>query len=69
MKNKKKIFILNFSLLPRSEQVGGAHVNEIKHSPVVIVVLNSRDDLSCKALYTHTCSIALIPTCKTFISF
>ena len=38
------IFILNFSLPPRSEQVSGAHVNEIKHdhSPVVIVVLDSR---------------------------
>ena len=38
------IFILNFSLNPRSEQVNGAHVNEIKHvhSPVVIVVLDYR---------------------------
>ena len=38
------IFILNFSLPPRSEQVSGAHVNEIKHdhAPVVIVVLDSR---------------------------
>ena len=40
------IFIVNFSLPPRSEQVSGAHVNEIKHdhSPVVIVVLESRYD-------------------------
>ena len=37
------ILILNFSLPPRSEQVNGAHVNEIKHdhSPVVIAVLDS----------------------------
>ena len=37
---KTYIFILNFSLLPLSEQASGAHVNEIKHdhSPVVIVV-------------------------------
>ena len=33
------IFILNISLPPRSEQVSGAHVNEINHnhSPIVIV--------------------------------
>ena len=32
------IFILNFSLPPRSKQLNGAHANEIKHnnSPVVI---------------------------------
>ena len=55
------IFILNFSLPPRSEQVSGAYVNEIKHdhSHVVIVVLDSRYDLSYKALYIDTCSIAL----------
>ena len=36
------IFILNFSLPPRSEQVNGAVANEIKHvhSPEVIVVLD-----------------------------
>ena len=57
------IFILNFSLLPRSEQVNGAVANEIKHvhSPEVIVVLDPRYDLSYKALYISTCSIALIP--------
>ena len=35
-----------FSFPPRSEQVSGAHVNEIKHddSPVVIVVLDPRYD-------------------------
>ena len=35
------IFILNFSLFSRSEEVSGAHVNEIKHdhSHVVIIVL------------------------------
>ena len=56
------IFILNFSLPPRSEQVNGAVANEIKHvhSPEVIVVLDSRYDLSYKALYISTCSIALI---------
>ena len=38
---EKYSFILNFSLPPRSEQVSGAHVNEIKHdySPVFIGVL------------------------------
>ena len=37
-------FILNFSLSPLSEQLSGAHANEIKHrhSPVVIVVLDPR---------------------------
>ena len=56
------IFILNFSLPPRSEQVNGAVANEIKHvhSPEVIVVLDPRYDLSYKALYISTCSIALI---------
>ena len=56
------IFILNFSLPPRSEQVNGAVANEIKHvhSPEVIVVLDSRYDLSYKALYISTCSIALM---------
>ena len=55
------IFILNFSLRPRSEQVNGAVANEIKHvhSPEVIVVLDPRYDLSYKALYISTCSIAL----------
>ena len=55
------IFILNFSLPPRSEQVKGAVANEIKHvhSPEVIVVLDPRYDLSYKALYISTCSIAL----------
>ena len=55
------IFILNFSLPPRSEQVNGAVANEIKHvhSPEVIVVLDPRYDLSNKALYISTCSIAL----------
>ena len=40
------IFILNFSLPPRSEQVNGAVANEIKHvhSPEVIVVLDPRYD-------------------------
>ena len=35
------IFILNFSLPSRSEQLSGVNANEIKyyHSPVVIVVL------------------------------
>ena len=39
-------FDFEFSLPPRSEQVSGAHVNEIKHdhSPVVIVVSDSRYD-------------------------
>ena len=55
------IFILNFSLPPRSEQVNRAVANEIKHvhSPEVIVVLDPRYDLSYKALYISTCSIAL----------
>ena len=55
------IFILNFSLPTRSEQVNGANANEIKHvnSPEVIVVLDPRYDLSYKALYISTCSIAL----------
>ena len=58
------IFILNFSLHPRSEQVNGAVANEIKHvhSPEVIVVLDPRYDLSYKALYISTCSIALKQT-------
>ena len=60
------IFILNFSLPPRSEQVNGAVANEIKHvhSPEVIVVLDPRYDLSYKALYIRTCSIALIADCS-----
>ena len=55
------IFILNFSHPPCSEQVNGAVANEIKHvhSPEVIVVLDPRYDLSYKALYISTCSIAL----------
>ena len=38
------IFIFNFSLPPRSEQVNGAVANEIKHvhSTEVIVVLDPR---------------------------
>ena len=54
-------FHFEFSLPPRSEQVNGAVANEIKHvhSPEVIVVLDSRYDLSYKALYISTCSIAL----------
>ena len=61
------IFILNFSLPPRSEQVNGAVGNEIKHvhSLEVIVVLDPRYDLSNKALYISTCSIALTH-CDTF---
>ena len=63
----RHIFILNFSLPPRSEQVNGAVANEIKHvhSPEVIVVLDPRYDLSYKALYISTCSIAL--TMNVFI--
>ena len=47
-----------------SEQVNGAVANEIKHvhSPEVIVVLDPRYDLSYKALYISTCSIALTYT-------
>ena len=57
------IFILNFSLPVRSEQLSGAHANEIKHgySPVVIVVLDPRYDWSYKALYTYSRSIAFNP--------
>ena len=69
------IFILNFSLPPRSEQVNGAVANEIKHvhSPEVIVVLDPRYDLSNKALYISTCSIALsglgsYPMCRYAMS-
>ena len=60
------IFILNFSLPPRSEQVNGAVANEIKHvhSPEVIVVLDPRYDLSYKVLYISACSIALRKTKK-----
>ena len=65
------IFILNFSLPPRSEQVSRVHVNEIKHdqSPVVIVVLDPRYDLSYKALnilylqYTLTLPTILFTNC------
>ena len=62
------IFILNFSLPPRSEQVNGTVANEIKHvhSPEVIVVLDPRYDLSYKALYMSTCSIALTYTCSRY---
>ena len=62
-----------FSLPPRSEQpqqVNGAVANEIKHvhSPEVIVVLDPRYDLSYKALYISTCSIALsLKTVTTWI--
>ena len=40
------IFILIFSLPERSEQLSGAHANEIKqeHSPVVTFVLDPRYD-------------------------
>ena len=40
------IFILNFSLPVRSEQLNGTHANEIKHdnSSLVIVVLDPRYD-------------------------
>ena len=57
----RHIFILNLFVPPRSEQVNGAVANEIKHvhSPEVIVVLDPRYDLSYKALYISTCSIAL----------
>ena len=49
------IFILIFSLPPRSEQASGAHVNDIKHDhlAVVIVVLDPKYDLSYKALYIY----------------
>ena len=51
-----------FSLPPRSEQFSWTHLNEIKHdhSPVVIVDLDPRYDLSYKALYIYSRSIALI---------
>ena len=41
------IFILNFSLPPRSEQVNGAVANEMKHvhSPEVIVVFRPQIQL------------------------
>ena len=54
-------FHFEFSLPPRSEQVNGAVANEIKHvhSPEAIVVLDPRYDKTYKALYIHTCSIAL----------
>ena len=63
------IFILNFSLPLRSEQVNGAVANEIKHvhSPEVIVVLDPRYDLSYKALYISTCSIALKCSLETIL--
>ena len=40
------IFILNFSLPSRSEQLSGANADEMKHdhSPVVVVVLDPRND-------------------------
>ena len=40
------IFILNFSLVSRSSQLGGANANVIKyeHSPVVYVVLDTSYD-------------------------
>ena len=40
------IFVLNFSLVFRFLQLGGALVNEIKndHSPIVIVILDPRYD-------------------------
>ena len=60
------IFILNFLLSPRSEQVNGAVANEIKHvhSPEVIVVLDPRYDLSYKALYISTCSNSFNHECN-----
>ena len=63
------IFILNFSHPPCSEQVNGAVANEIKHvhSPEVIVVLDPRYDLSYKALYISTCSIALSETVQNIL--
>ena len=55
------IFILNFSIPACSEQLSGSHANEIKHdrSPVVIVILDPRYDLSYKTLYIYSRSIAL----------
>ena len=55
------IFILNFLLPPRSEQVSEAHANEIEHdhSPEVIVVLDPRYDYSYKGLYIYNSSIVL----------
>ena len=42
----RHIFILNLSLPPCSDQLSGAHANEIKHdhSPVVITVLDPNYD-------------------------
>ena len=50
-----------FRTLPVPKQVNGAVANEIKHvhSPEVIVVLDPRYDISYKAMYISTCSIAL----------
>ena len=44
-----------------SEQVGGAHANEIKHDhqPEVIVVFDSRYDESYKDLHIYSRSIAI----------
>ena len=49
-----------FALPSRSEQLSRASANEIKHdhSPVVIVLLDPRYDLSRQALYTYSRSIA-----------
>ena len=51
-----------FAYFP-SFQVGGALANEIKHehSPVVIVVLDPRHDVSYKALYIHSRSFNVLP--------
>ena len=53
------IFILNFSLPPRSEQVSEAHANKIKHDHSPEVVLDPRYDSSYKALYIYSHSISL----------
>ena len=52
---------LNRWFLPRSEQLNGAHANEIKHdhSPVAIVLVDPRYHESYKALYIYSRSIAL----------
>ena len=67
------IFILNFSLPPRSEQVNRAVANEIKHvhSPEVIVVLDPRYDQSYKALFILCDILNIIPSSKNlfFLSF
>ena len=56
------IFMLNFSLPPRSKQLSVAYENEIKHdhSSLVKIILDPRYDLSYKALYIYSRSIAFI---------